>query len=306
MIAVGGENLIDLIQIGEAGGIPQFQALPGGSCYNCALAAARQNQRVTYLTPISKDNLGVRLADRLLADQISLAARSEAPSSLAVVTLKNSIPSYEFYREATAEREISFDGLVKILPPDTSLFHIGSLALSSGADAEIWADFFEYCVASGVLTSYDPNVRAALVKDRLGYLERVFRLMRTCSILKLSDEDLAYIFPSDEIDTAFQNILDQTSAALVVLTLGHKGCKVVGKGFEFSVEADKATPLIDTVGAGDTFMGALLGEVISRGFTTWEKLEGINEETARAMASHASFCAARNCESSGCNPPYKS
>ena len=81
MIAVGGENLIDLIQIGEAGGIPQFQALPGGSCYNCALAAARQNQRVTYLTPISKDNLGVRLADRLLVIKFLLrhAVRRQVP-----------------------------------------------------------------------------------------------------------------------------------------------------------------------------------------------------------------------------------
>ena len=84
MITVGGENLIDYVQTGLDGGLPIFTAVPGGSCYNVAIAIARQNQPVTYVTPISKDNLGNILAERLIADEVSLGtARIDAPTSLA-------------------------------------------------------------------------------------------------------------------------------------------------------------------------------------------------------------------------------
>ena len=84
MITVGGENLIDYVQTGLAGGLPVYTAIPGGSCYNVAIAIARQNQPVTYATPISNDSLGDILADRLTSDGVILGApRSDAPTSKA-------------------------------------------------------------------------------------------------------------------------------------------------------------------------------------------------------------------------------
>ena len=83
MITVGGENLIDYVQTGLAGGLPVYTAIPGGSCYNVAIAIARQNQPVTYATPISNDSLGNILADRLTSDGVILGApRSDAPTHL--------------------------------------------------------------------------------------------------------------------------------------------------------------------------------------------------------------------------------
>ena len=65
MIVVGGENLIDYVQVSEGDDLPVYKAIPGGSCYNVAIAAARQGQEVAYITPISKDSLGNILAHRL-------------------------------------------------------------------------------------------------------------------------------------------------------------------------------------------------------------------------------------------------
>ena len=53
MILVGGENLIDFVQTDAPDGEVLYQAIPGGSCYNCAIATARQGQNVTYMTPVS-------------------------------------------------------------------------------------------------------------------------------------------------------------------------------------------------------------------------------------------------------------
>ena len=88
MILVGGENLIDFVQTDAPDGAALYQAIPGGSCYNCAIATARQGQDVTYMTPVSEDALGAMLAARLAQDNIALAAqRVSQPTSLAVVSL---------------------------------------------------------------------------------------------------------------------------------------------------------------------------------------------------------------------------
>ena len=93
MITVGGENLIDYVQTGLDGGLPVYTAIPGGSCYNVAIAIARQKQPVTYATPISNDSLGHILADRLTSDGVTLGApRSDAPTSKAQPIEKKPTP----------------------------------------------------------------------------------------------------------------------------------------------------------------------------------------------------------------------
>ena len=137
MITVGGENLIDFVQTGLVGGLPIFTAIPGGSCYNVAITIARQNQPITYATPISNDSLGTILADRLIADGVILSApRSDAPTSLAVVSLSDGQPTYQFYRTETAERKISVQHLNSAIRKSTTIFHIGSLSLIEGEDAK--------------------------------------------------------------------------------------------------------------------------------------------------------------------------
>jgi len=126
-IAVGGENLIDFVETGIVDGIPQYSANPGGSPFNLAIAAARQGCAVDYLTPISKDRLGNLLAERLTDSGVRLAAlRLDAPTSLAVVSLEDGQPSYQFYRNGTAERQITWDGLQSALEDRSWVFHIGS------------------------------------------------------------------------------------------------------------------------------------------------------------------------------------
>ncbi len=306
MIVVGGENLIDYVQSGTDNGLPVYTAIPGGSCYNCALAAARQGQPVAYATPISNDTLGDLLANRLLTDGVTLTQpRETAPTSLAVVSVVASIPSYQFYRQGTAERLISLDSIRNSVPDHAKIFHIGSLALIEGADAQAWEDYFMQCRDRGILTSLDPNARPIVVQDRTPYVDRLMRMIKTADILKLSDEDLEYLLPDTDMDTAFAKICDSASAGIIVLTRGSQGARVFHNETLFDVPSATANPLVDTVGAGDTFMGTLLAEINQLTVSTARDLRALPHDTVAAIVAKAANAAAKNCEHAGCNPPYQ-
>ena len=167
MIVVGGENLIDYVQVSEGDDLPVYRAIPGGSCYNVAIAAARQGQEVAYITPISRDSLGNILAHRLETDKVVVSApRVDEPTSLAVVSLNNSQPNYQFYRDGTAERQINHAMLTETTPPATKIFHVGSIALIDGEDANLWEQKFRELAEQDVITSLDPNIRELLVKNK--------------------------------------------------------------------------------------------------------------------------------------------
>ena len=305
MITIGGENLIDYVQTEVKNGLPVYTAIPGGSCYNVAIAAARQGQSVSYVTPISNDSLGNVLAQRLIDDGIQLATpRSDAPTSLAVVSVNDGQPSYQFYRSDTADRQITTDTLDAAISNQTRVFHIGSLALIEGADADLWEQRFAMLADNDVITSLDPNARPVVVKDKQQYIARLLRIVHHARVLKLSDEDLEYLVPDQSLMDAFEHICSQTQAAIIILTKGAEGAVVRCGSQQFEVAAAQANPLVDTVGAGDTFMGTLLVEVSKTGLSASE-LGSISEVELRRIVTRAAKAAALNCQSAGCNPPYE-
>lgn len=305
MITIGGENLIDYVQTEVKDGLPIYTAIPGGSCYNVAIAAARQSQTVSYVTPISTDSLGNVLAQRLIDDGIHLATpRSDAPTSLAVVSVNDGQPSYQFYRSETADRQITSEILDAAISDQTRIFHIGSLALIEGADADLWERRFATLAANDVITSLDPNARPVVVKDKDPYVARLLRIMKHARVLKLSDEDLEYLAPDQPLIEAFEQICSKTQAAIIILTKGANGAVVRCGSAQFDVAAAQANPLVDTVGAGDTFMGTLLVEISKTGLPASE-LGSITEDDLRRIVARAAKAAALNCQSAGCNPPYE-
>ena len=112
---------------------------------NVAIAASKQGGNVSYLTPLSKDTLGVLLSSRLKENGVKILSKSISnPTSLAVVSINEGIPSYSFHRNETAERKVNLENLLDIIPINTKIFHVGSLGLIEGKDAEIWEIFFKW------------------------------------------------------------------------------------------------------------------------------------------------------------------
>ena len=304
-IAVGGENLIDFVETGMVDGIPQYSANPGGSPFNLAIAASRQGSEVEYLTPVSKDRLGNILAERLTDSGVRLAApRLDAPTSLAVVSLEDGQPSYQFYRKGTAERQITWDGLQSALEDRPWVFHIGSLGLSGGDDADLWERFFLACHDQGIITSLDPNVRPSLIEDRAAYIERLERMFKHADIIKLSDEDIEWLYPDRPLMAAFDHLQDLSSDGLRVLTMGAQGVHARCGKTNVEVRARPVKTLVDTVGAGDTFMATMLSWLAEKGVSSRSELMALNSDHLTAMMERSSLAASLNCEKRGCNPPY--
>ena len=300
MILVGGENLIDFIE----GADGRFSANVGGGPFNIAKALARQEVPVGYLTPISTDDMGNRLADALLADGVNLLApRSTAPSSLALVSLQNGQPSYQFYREKTAERQVTATLLNRIIPKHANALQLGSLAITSGKDADTWAQIFTACHKRGMFTSLDPNIRPAFIKNRSKFLARLDWMLGHTDLLKLSDEDLAWITPDQPPQAAAEALRAQHNIPLVLLTKGAEGAVAFHNGGKLEVSAPKAEPFKDAVGAGDTFMGTLLAQLSKRDLLSRNALQAAKPESLRAVLETAAKAAAINCTRSGCNPP---
>lgn len=307
MIAVGGENLIDFVS-GDVGanGLPRYVANPGGSPFNVAMAAGRQGQNVAYLTPVSEDALGDLLADRLVQSHVKLVApRVPHPTSLAVVSITDGIPSYAFHRNGTAERQVTTDSLQSNMPASTRIFHVGSLALIDGDDADTWETVFADCQQRGVMTSMDPNVRPGLISDPDGYVARIRRMMRHADIFKLSDEDLEWLYPDRPIEDALADCRTDCGAVLFILTLGGAGARAFLGDIELQADAPAVENLVDTVGAGDTFMASILSWVIEHDLAARTALAAIDEDALRAVIRRAGAAAAINCGKSGCNPPWR-
>ncbi len=310
MIVVGGENLIDLVaQAGEHTALPEYStsytAIPGGSPYNCALAIARQGGQVTYATPISNDNFGELLAAKLKRSNVVLGVECCAlPTSLAIVFVSQGIANYQFYRQGTADRAVTRELIAKACPPDMTIFHIGSIALIDGEDSQVWQEHFTSCYKQNIITSFDPNVRPVLVTEPTAYRKRILYILEKTDILKLSDEDLGFIIPHLSSDASFDELFQRTTAKVIILTKGKEGALVQTGNNRFHVPAFSASPLVDTVGAGDTFMGTILCELQRQGFDSRDKLTALKSVNLRKIVERANRAAAINCQQKGCEPPY--
>ena len=305
MILVGGENLMDMIQIESRNENALFEAVPGGSPYNLAMAAGRQGVQVGYVTPISEDSNGDQLAANLLSSNVRLLGpRVSAPTSLAMVNVEGGTPSYAFYREGTAERLITLDLLTKSLTSEVSIFHIGSLALIGGEDALVWEEFVIRAKENNVKVSLDPNVRPSLIAEPDLYRHRIKNLMSEVDILKLSDEDLLWLF-NDSTDEA--NALAELGAIaraeVLILTRGSKGALIWHSGKWHEMSSHPVEKLCDTVGAGDTFMASVLAWLIKH--EKLSKLALLELKAKKDLMFYAAKAASLNCEKQGCNPPFE-
>lgn len=305
MILVGGENLIDFIQVTSTR-TPSYQAIVGGGPYNCAKALGRQGINVGYLTPISTDSLGGLLMKSLQETNVKLLGeRRDEPTSLAVVSLQNGVPSYQFYREKTAERKVTPASLMEATPSNTRALYVGSLALTSGDDADIWAEYYCTMHDRGVFTALDPNIRAAFIYDRTEYLARLDKVLNATDLLKLSDEDLEWLIPGTSLEEAARQLMARSSAKITVVTLGKDGAFALIGGRKISVPAASVSDLQDTVGAGDTFMATLLARLDQTNALQAKTVAGMDDDAIKDLLNWAGCAAALNCENVGCNPPTR-
>ncbi|MEC8693967.1 MAG: carbohydrate kinase [Pseudomonadota bacterium] len=303
MIVIGGDTLIDLIDRGQG----LFEACPGGSTLNCALAAGQLGSKVLYVSTLSSDYYGDLLANRLAQCNVKLRAnaRSSAYTSLAVVSFDEmNQPSYAFYRDGTADRDVPVADIIASFPERISIFHVGSCALIPSEDQDAWLQVAVAAKDRGAMISVDPNCRPSMTKDPITYREGIARFFRLADLIKCSDEDLEYLHP-EWTDRAVETFIETYSPQLCVCTQGAEGLRASTKlGVSAQVSASLPGPLSDTIGAGDSVHGTLLSEIDRLGLVG-QQLSELNESQLIKILLLASRVAGVNCTRAGCQPPTR-
>jgi fructokinase len=335
-ICVCGEALIDFLPVSTADGADAFRGVPGGSPFNCCIAAQRLGMPVTFLGALSTDLFGEQLYNHLKKEDVNLehAPRVDLPTTLAFVCRKpGEGEKYAFFKENAADRSLTKKHVYTALRGKRfRCIHmsLGAVTLEHAPSAEAFTALFKVGGKQGALRSFDPNLRANMIsKGGKAYATKIETLLRRVDLVKTSDDDVEFMYGDADIAGVVAKWL-KLGPKLVVITRGSKGAEA------FVPQEDDAPPLVlrqsppgerpntididgnsvpvaDTVGAGDTFMGGLISGCL--GFDDGASLlpqlvekkswDNASIELLRNVLAMAATCAAVNCSRAGCDPPTK-
>jgi len=287
-IWVCGEVLIDVLPTGP---------VVGGGPANTAKALARLGHEVDFIDGISTDLYGVSARKELERDGVGLALSlsSNKPTCTATVTLDSEgSASYEFLIDGTATFDFAHSWLPDPERLKPSVLHIGTLVTIVEPASTV---LYEWAVKTAEYAPivFDPNVRSSVVGDRDKYREAVEKWVGISSVVKLSDDDISWLYPDEAMDEVAKGWI-ANGVSLVVITRGANG--IIGyteHGFE-EVESAKVS-VVDTVGAGDT-VGAVLVEGIIK-----HSVNGLQGQVLNAVLHRAAVAAGITVSRAGAQPP---
>ena len=312
MIICCGEALIDMVQIpvSEKNSDIGFLPVPGGSSCNTAVAIGRLGIPVKFLGKVSTDFFGdiifKYLKDNNVGDELII--RTEKNTTLAIVnTADNQSPRYSFYTDGTSVPLFTETDLPAALPPATNCIVFGSISMTMEPVASTIKTFIsKYKDENSPVISFDPNVRPFKIKDKDAYIKNFKELTAASIIAKISVEDFDYLYPSLEPEQALRKILD-LGPRLAICTTGPDGSIALLRHNDGSITKAEApavkTKVVDTVGAGDTFHGALLSWLEMRGKLSRNALTGLSETDLYNVLCFSNKAASIVCSRKGADPP---
>lgn len=300
MILSCGEALIDMLPRKSEAGEDAYAPYAGGAVFNTAIALGRLGAPSGFFSGIASDFLGDILLNSLKESKVDTSAVhiADRPSTVAYVKLVDGQATYAFYDENTAGRMLSVEDLPEITADAMFFGGISLVVDPCGATYEA------LMVRESVkrVTMIDPNIRPSFIKDEAAYRARIDRMLRVADIVKLSDEDLAWLMGGDDI-SAMANELLEMGVSLVCITEGAKGATGFTAQHTVFVPSNKAD-VVDTVGAGDTFNAGVLTALYKRGALEKQAIKTLDEASIRAALTLGAQAAAITVSRAGANPPW--
>ena len=303
MIICCGEALIDMLPRQLPDGGNAFLPVPGGAVFNTAIALGRLGEDVQFFSGLSTDMFGSRLVNQLKDSGVgtALCKRSPRPTTLAFVVLADGNAQYTFYDEQTAGRMLDIADLPDF-PADTEALHFGAISLIPEPCGSAYEEIMRRN-HDGAVISFDPNIRPGFVINEAAYRKRLHRMAGMSDIIKVSEEDLAWLDPKRDFEDVARAWIDD-GAKIIVLTRGMEGARALTSTLDVEVPAVK-TEVVDTVGAGDSFNAGFLAGLRRQGVLAKAKLASLPREALTASLELAAHVAAFTVGQSGANPPWQ-
>ncbi len=296
VITVVGEALIDII-VDPAGNVT---SVVGGAPLNTARTIARLGVPATFLGGVSTDAFGARIMRLLQSDGVGYALGSQVdePTTLAIAQIDaHGAATYRFMMEGTSAAAVTPEVALAHVGSDCSALHVGTLGLV----LQPLADATAAVVAASPddrLVMVDPNCRPSVMTSS-NVFERTLRaVLERADIVKVSGDDLAFIYPALEVHDAAIT-LQRESGAVILFTDGAKSVHVLTGSDDVILEVPQVV-VVDTVGAGDSFSGGFLAQWQTRGLG---RADVANLDEVLSAARFGISVAGITCQRPGADPP---
>jgi fructokinase len=301
MIICCGDALIDMLPRKLENGSDAFLPVAGGALLNSAVTLGRLGEEAGFISGISHDLFGTMLVNALENAGVdhSFCLRERRPTTLAFVALTDGHASYTFYDENSAARMIVPSDIPATVAADAMLF--GAISLI----AEPCGSAFEALATRNCdrcVIMLDPNIRPGFIDDEQAYRGRLTRMAAMSDIIKVSEEDIDWLFPGRPPQEPAGEWL-RGATRLVLITRGAAGALAITRRGSVEIAAAPVT-VIDTVGAGDSFNGGVLAGLRRAGLLSKEGLDGLGEDDLADAVAFAAKVAAVTVSRPGADPPW--
>ena len=258
-----GELLIDFVPTVSGVSLieaPAFKKAPGGAPANVAAGLAKLGVSCAFLGKVGDDAFGRFLKatlDEVGVDTKGLVFSEEARTALAFVSLRaDGEREFMFYRHPSADMLYRSEEVAVDLIQAAKIFHLGSISLISEPSRSATLTALRTARDSGLLISYDPNLRLALWPDAEAAKTGMLSVWEQASIIKVSEEELTFLTGETDSAKAVEKLWHK-DLQLLVVTLGKDGCAYFTPAYRGTVSGFPVKP-VDTTGAGDGFVAGLL------------------------------------------------
>ena len=289
-----GELLVDMAEgsLSDQGNMT-FEACPGGAPCNVLGFLSRMGKITGFIGKVGDDFLGHMLADTIKGLNIKsdgLVFDKENKTTLAFVHKKpDGDRDFSFYRNPGADMMLGWDDVNTELIASSRIFHFGTLSMTHEAIRMATKNAVAHAKENGCLVSFDPNLREPLWNSLDEAKEQMLWGLNNCDVLKISDNEVEFLTGTADYEEGLNGILKMTTAKVVFMTLGPNG----SIGYTQSsgmvrAEGVKVDSVVDTTGAGDTFMGSALNKLLERALDL-----NISSEDMKSILTYANLNASK-------------
>lgn len=284
------------------GDAAQIIAVPGGGPFNVARTVARLGEPCVFFSGLSQDTYGRTIRQCLIDDGVTIALPEPLlePSATARVDLTGASPNYTFQALGTAAFQLepqSTKHAWRHVASSVRILYVGSLGIAFEPMASTIMGLLDD-LPNSVIVAFDPNCRPSAIVDVDAYRRSLGQILERSDLVKLSTEDLEFLYPGFPVEKALGDIVDR-GVTCVVLTRGPLSVDVRLASESFALEVP-STEVVDSIGAGDALFGGLIAWWVR---AKLHRRDLANAQRVKSALSAAISVAVLSCERAGAQPP---